>query len=338
MKLKSFALLALTSFVVISCSEDFDATAKWKDITIVYGLLNPNSADSVNYIKISRAFLNPETSASDIASGSIDSLYYTDSLSVVIEPWRNGNHIAGDIVFYKEYNENKDTDGVFYAPGQYIYRTKKGIVLDPNARYKLKIINIATGKEITSESSIVGNLIQQRPLPGGAIHFDTSGKTLLEWLPGKNAYFYNIDIKFRFWEYREGHPEERQMKEIKWRVISSYLNPGIDNKPMELKIEGKNFYKFITDKLDINTGIVRELPQYHVEVEFSAGAKELYYYINVNQPAVGLVQKKPEYSNITNGIGVFSSRNINSFNTELSTIAKDYLFNSDEMINYNFTE
>ena len=37
------------------CETDFDTTAPYKDITIVYGLLD--SKDSMQYIKINKAFL-----------------------------------------------------------------------------------------------------------------------------------------------------------------------------------------------------------------------------------------------------------------------------------------
>jgi hypothetical protein len=35
---------------------------------------------------------------------------------------------------------------------------------------------------------------------------------------------------------------------------------------------------------------------------------DIYTYINVNEPSIGIVQKKPEFTNVVNGIGVFSSR------------------------------
>ena len=64
-----------------SCSNDFDLVDTWKDIPIVYGLLNVN--DSVQYIRVEKAFLDEETSALVIAQEP-DSLYY-GNISVELE-------------------------------------------------------------------------------------------------------------------------------------------------------------------------------------------------------------------------------------------------------------
>jgi hypothetical protein len=53
-----------------TCNDDFDVNADWKDITIVYGLLSVNEADSIHYIRINRAFLNEKTSAIAVAKES----------------------------------------------------------------------------------------------------------------------------------------------------------------------------------------------------------------------------------------------------------------------------
>ena len=51
---------------------------------------------------------------------------------------------------------------------------------------------------------------------------------------------------------------------------------------------------------------------YHrcVDLNITAVNSELYTYLNANAPNYGLNQERPEYNNITNGIGHFSSRSI----------------------------
>ena len=60
---------------------------------------------------------------------------------------------------------------------------------------------------------------------------------------------------------------------------------------------------------------------------FFGGGEDLITYTEVNKPSIGIVQKKPEFSNIKNGLGIFSSRYIttcsgitieNEFKTNLS--------------------
>jgi hypothetical protein len=45
-----------------------------------------------------------------------------------------------------------------------------------------------------------------------------------------------------------------------------------------------------------------------VDIIIIAAADELNTFINVNRPSTGIIQEKPEYTNIQNGLGIFSAR------------------------------
>ena len=53
MKIKNLLFLILP--FLFSCETDFDVNANWKDVTIVYGLIDPNNEDQL--IKINKAYL-----------------------------------------------------------------------------------------------------------------------------------------------------------------------------------------------------------------------------------------------------------------------------------------
>ena len=80
---KLLLLLPVLALILSQCSNDFDVTADWKEIPVVYAFLNPK--DSAHYIRVEKAFLDPETSAYTIADIA-DSLYYpADAIAVFIE-------------------------------------------------------------------------------------------------------------------------------------------------------------------------------------------------------------------------------------------------------------
>jgi hypothetical protein len=60
---------------------------------------------------------------------------------------------------------------------------------------------------------------------------------------------------------------------------------------------------------DIN--IERKLVDF--DLTFYGISDDFNTYLSVNKPSIGIVQKKPEFTNIENGIGLFASRNIASF-------------------------
>ena len=73
---------------------------------------------------------------------------------------------------------------------------------------------------------------------------------------------------------------------------------------MSLKIKGDQFFQFLTTNLTNNT------PKQFLNLDLvmTVGSDDLKTYINVNKPFSGIVQERPVFSNINNGVGLFSSR------------------------------
>ena len=53
--MKLYQLFVCFLVVFSSCETDFDVNAEWDDVTIVYGLLDPNN--EIQLIKINKAYL-----------------------------------------------------------------------------------------------------------------------------------------------------------------------------------------------------------------------------------------------------------------------------------------
>ena len=80
-KYKYIILILALSFVFSSCETDFDTIAEWKDITVVYGLLDQKN--SVQYIKINKAFLGDGNAL--VYAQEPDSSNYGFPLTVLVE-------------------------------------------------------------------------------------------------------------------------------------------------------------------------------------------------------------------------------------------------------------
>ncbi|MEY2925298.1 MAG: hypothetical protein RLZZ337_1848, partial [Bacteroidota bacterium] len=81
----------LLGFVFLSlsfsaCDNELQVAAKWKEIAIIYGALNPSDAEQ--YIRIQRAYLDEQQGALSFSQES-DSLYF-DTLTVTIDEFENG--------------------------------------------------------------------------------------------------------------------------------------------------------------------------------------------------------------------------------------------------------
>ena len=86
-----FLILLCVVQLVSSCSKDFKIDAPYKDITIVYGLLN--ISDTAHYIRIHKAFLDESKNALVMAT-TTDSIYYKN-LSVTVYELKKPNPNTG---------------------------------------------------------------------------------------------------------------------------------------------------------------------------------------------------------------------------------------------------
>ena len=60
LRLLSFLILLLSVVSIIGCETDIDIIAPKRDVTVIYGLLEPNQTR--HYIRINRAFIGEEGS------------------------------------------------------------------------------------------------------------------------------------------------------------------------------------------------------------------------------------------------------------------------------------
>ena len=76
MAFRRFALGAVAAFgfgslFLAGCSTDLDPNADYKEITVLYSVLNP--AEKIHYVKVTKAFQNSNADARDIAANIPDS-------------------------------------------------------------------------------------------------------------------------------------------------------------------------------------------------------------------------------------------------------------------------
>jgi hypothetical protein len=123
--LKALFYLFIVLFISTSCDKTLNVNAEWKDITIVYGLLDQN--DSVQYIKITKAFLGEGDALT--FSKIADSSNYKEKLEVTMEEWDKPTQYDSTLknvyVFDTTTIYNKEAgDSIFYFPVQLVYKNK----------------------------------------------------------------------------------------------------------------------------------------------------------------------------------------------------------------------
>ena len=146
-------LFLLSSILFSSCETDFNVNADWKEVTVVYGLLDQN--EDKQYIRINKAFLGNENAY--VMASVTDSINYNpNNLEVKIEKLSASGNVLEtkmltDTIMFKE-------DGLFSVEENIIYVFDTDNFLNKEKEYKLTITNLVSGDIISSQTKLIHNL------------------------------------------------------------------------------------------------------------------------------------------------------------------------------------
>lgn len=324
MKKTSILLLGFLALFP-ACETDFEINAPWKDITIVYGLLNQQ--DTVHYIKINKAFLG-DTNALVMALIPDSSQYDTSEIKVTIQQTKDGDSVT-TYTLYPIFITNKE-EGVFYNTPQIVYQFTEPN-LDEDSDYKLTITNKKTGKIVTATTPIIDEGVWcfnteciPSAFPGMKIGFyntvnNSYQSLVVKWKSVEDGRRYQLTIRFK---YDEKNTDTGVItpKSVDWIFSADsrvdYLKGNIS---ISRDVNGEEFYKFLASRIPDNDTPIpppSNVERFNVTLDFiiDVAGEEFNTYMEVNEPSTGIVQEKPEYSNIKNDktgedeIGIFSCR------------------------------
>jgi hypothetical protein len=100
---------------------------------------------------------------------------------------------------------------------------------------------------------------------------------------------------------------------LDWPAIKGKSPEEISkNDKKSFSISQINLFSFLAANIPVKNNVKRRA--YKVDFILYGASEELASYILINAPSFGVVQKSTQYTNIRNGLGIFSSRNQSSIN------------------------
>ena len=299
--MKNVYLFIIISLLASSCETDFDVNANWQEVTIVYGLIDPN--EEIQFVKINKAYLG-EGDAIQMSSISDSTNYNPSELKVIIYRIKELSFNQYDTISSVLLHDtiiDKD-DGIFSTDNNIIYTFKKPVSFyNTNSFYSLEVINLSSGHKVTSQTEIIKdfsfeslNSSFEWGLYNGDLADSLKFRTkTIEWTKSNNGEIYQLDIIINY-------IENNDTINLVWSQPLIEYSSG----NMTTKIKGDLFFQFLLNNLSNNT-----TKQFiSLDLLMTVGTDDLKTYINVNKPFSGIVQERPVFSNINNGIGLFSSR------------------------------
>jgi len=316
-RLRFLPFLLLLLPLLNSCDKSLKVNADWKDITVVYGLLD--QSQDTTFIKITKAFLG-EGNALQFAKIA-DSSMYPDSLEVRLDEYADTTFIQHHFCDTITIHNKKAGDSVFYYPDQLMYYSK--LKLNEEHNYKLYIRNKNTGKVVTSQTGLLHDFEVIRPQV--SVSYPPGKSFEVKWKPSQNGKRYQLVIRFYYLEALKTNIDSLYMRSFDWLVFNNIRPIDINStQPFDLYFPADNFYTQVGLKIPVDPLVTRVA--HHCEYIFSVAATELNTYMEVTEPSLSLVQERPAYTNIINGIGLFSARYMKSVDSlDISQLTKEEL-------------
>ncbi len=300
------SLFIIAILLLTACSVDFSPNATWKEVPIVYCLLDQD--DDTSWVRVEKCYL----SEGDIYSPSqiYDSVNYPEgSISVAILAFDADGNLRDSIPF--AYTLRPRNDGHFVSGLQPVYYSLTAGRLRDDWRYQLSIRHTADGTLLAaSQSPIplisqVSSRIINKPsytvTPSGAsgqFAFYNPGNTcIIEWDTLQFGRLYQPIIRF----YYSVHGDTTYIDLHAPAKASRGTAPSLSvNYPR---------YNFLTDvKNHLKDDPSPKKYLKMVDIYLTVASEDYNAYISSINAGSTISQGREPYTNIDGGLGIFAAR------------------------------
>lgn len=332
--MKYFLSIITLAIILAACSTDVELNAPYKSTTVVYGLLDP-IADT-QWVKINKTFIGEGNNLEYALVRDSSEYDWSEFKELKVQEIVAGEVVAEFPLQEKEIS-NKSINGIFYGPEQTVYYFVKGSELDQEATYKI-IIDFYNRTDVSATTEIVPQnnisffgLFQNQGstirLAEKVTDFSFNWKTAsLQFNPDDNAPFYEVVLRCYYTENQWTDASHTTLvsstdKSFDYLVGAYTLDNKNTSGRIPIEISGESFFAFFANQLSSGDEYTYEIGRYNpdalpeaatetFDLLINVGGEELYTYYQVNSPVTGIVQERPTYTNISNGLGLFSSRSV----------------------------
>lgn len=330
-------LFAIALIFFTACKDELNTVEGWKGIPVIYGLLSLN--DTATYLRVEKAFIDPNKSAFDIAQIP-DSLYYKDVTVTLVRTRNNERFNLTKVDGNTEGYPRKD--GIFAKLPNYLYKIKNSTLnLQSDEEWRIELLRKGETKPFAkSTTKVIGNY--EVTTPGTTpvfLRYDNTFNVTIE-TDEKSARLVDIKLVLNYDEVDAATPNQTATKSISWDYVTGgqrKLNGTIADPVVSFSRRGLDFYQYLGDNMPVIAGVKRTFKS--IDVVVYTGGQELIDFINIGIANTGITgsQTIPTYTNIENGLGIFSSKNKTiKKGVKLSDVALDLLINGEYTKKLNF--
>lgn len=325
--------------VLSACSSDVELNAPYKSTTIVFGLLNPDANNDgettpldTQWIKINKTFLGEGDNLSYAAIRD-SSEYDDEDIETMVVYQMDEDEIIHEYPLHAIEVSNKSVDGIFYGPEQTLYYFIPDNGMSKEYEYQI-YLKFTDGHEVTGRTNLIDNefqwLVPQSGFPlvlaniSGVNSVSYVDPVSFKWYAPENASLYSGTLRMYYTEevYASSDWTVAPISSTeKWAdfpigtIEQGETQPG---QIITLGFSGRSFFDFLANTIEASPNIRRIIGHYDnlqskticFEAIMTVANEELATYVEVNTPSGSVVQERPVYTNVNNGLGLFASRSV----------------------------
>jgi len=316
-------LLPVFAALLAACSNDFEVTAPWKEVPVVYGILS--AKDTANYIRVEKAFLDPDKSALVIAQIP-DSIYYpANAISVFLERPAMQSRVQLERIDGNLDGYPRD-GGIFASSPNWLYRLKTppGGGLSPGETYRLVIERADGQPDITAQTTVPADFLFLSPSQAQTpplIVFKAGTTTEFSWRADVNSAFFSLKGVIRYRE-EAGNGTVLGHYSVQWTLANN-----IPRGEFPTQIGGQTFYRtsykapanelfrLLADSIAPTSDRFRYFEGSEFTLE--GGGSEIRLYLENASANSGITGSEilTTYTNLSEGFGIFTAKNTSTLNS-----------------------
>lgn len=306
-------LTVLSSVLFFGCETEVDLYSDYKQRVVLFALLDPGS--EVQYFRVNPTFLGDEDGR--IVAGNPDQSNF-DPNEVLVQLI----DLTSDQIYTCSETTDipLDPDGIFSTQNRLYYLNSEidtidnqivNNVLQAGHSYRLVVTHQITG-EVTYAETTIPDFNQIRMVIPNKNSLSTDERwmkfhsgtqyVLYSFFISRAAYVERYFVKLRYHYTEPGDNPESKEKYVDIQ-IGEVRTEDVTGTSIQLEFNGEQFYNVLKNKLDGKT----QLTGQRSDIFLTAMGRELDAYIQVNNAAINSIsQELTSYSNVVNGLGIFS--------------------------------
>lgn len=278
--------------VLPGCETDIEIVNPADPTPVVYCILDQDTP--VQYLRLSRSYV---TTDATVPADEPDSILFKRATQVAVEEI-NGGEVTRR-AFFVPIDMQKDS-GYFPRLEHWVYRAD--FKIKPETDYRLIIYLDDFDRIIYSSCYTVGDFEIINPLYPEVryIHMLPDHNLNFYWTKSLNAAIYQLGFVMHYLEMAGDQVLEKELL----IPLKSIFYLETNNNLFSFPVNSANFYDYLAEVLPADPMLLRKCLT--IDAAIISGGEELGYYMRLQES--GQAFNLMDFTNINNGIGIFSSK------------------------------